>query len=200
MTQYQWNTQTITQHERKTYRGVTHRLFACENYCPNNIFRSDGHGRAVLHIRRELWVLHLRLDSLFMFLLLTAENLSWGKQKTGWWRLFWLAQALCLWSESSVCGVVVCTVLLPPGGKFGHNRTWERQMASAAKTLSIYQQGNSWGVSTPMGFYHHRANRISLRKKNDSLCNSGGYMAMSANKQRAMTVIVCKFEELYGGV
>lgn len=43
-----------------------------------------------------------------------------------------------------------------------------------------------------MGFYHHHTNRISLRKKkkNDSLCNSGGYMAMSSNKQGAVTVSV----------
>lgn len=28
----------------------------------------------------------------------TAENLSWGRQKRGRWRQFWLAEALWLWS------------------------------------------------------------------------------------------------------
>jgi len=41
-----------------------------------------------------------------------------------------------------------------------------------------------------MGFRHHHVNRISV-EKNDSLCNSGGYMATSTNKQRNYYCSVC---------
>lgn len=77
----------------------------------------------------------------------------------------------------------MCTVLLPPGGETGDNQPQKRQMAPAASapknTLSIHQHGNLKEVSAPMGFYHHRTNRISRgEKKNDSLCNSGASIAM----------------------
>lgn len=95
--------------------------------------------------------------------------------------------------ESKMCLVLVWRVLLPPGGKAGDNQPQERQMAPAASapknTLSIHHQGNSKEVRAPMGFHHHRANRISRRKeKNDALCKSGASIVMSNNKQKAVIV------------
>lgn len=53
----------------------------------------------------------------------TAENLSWGRQKRGRWREFWLAEALCLWSwgraERSVPSGRVHGATAPWGRRWG---------------------------------------------------------------------------------
>lgn len=142
MTQYQWNTLTIIQPKRKIHRGVTHCLFACENYLPHNIVRSDGQSFAFELDFSFYDAMLIYFYFFFIKLLETCTEVGAREGRRQWpFRLAEGAVPLIWGGGGGIFQMTMCTVLLPPGGHAG-----DRQMAARRKD-TLQQLESSWGAS-----------------------------------------------------